>query len=58
MKPSWIECQELSLNIKETCCAWHQFDASWDVIDNHKMSAKEKKEMELEQTRFLGSSRG
>jgi len=54
MKPSWIECQELSFYIKETCRAWHQFDTSWDVLDYCKMIMKEKKEMELEQTTFLG----
>ncbi len=56
MKPLWIVHQELSFYIKETCLAWHQFDASWDVIDNHKMSKKEKEEMQLERETFLATS--
>jgi len=35
---------------------WHQFDASWDVIDNRKMSKKEKEEMKLERETFLVTS--
>ena len=55
MKPLWIVHQELSFYIMETCLAWHQFDASWDVIDNHKMSKKEKEEMQLERETFLST---
>jgi len=58
MKHSWIEHHKLLFYIKETCHAWHKFDTSWDVIDNCKMSKKEKKEMELERQTFLGSSGG
>ncbi len=56
MKPLWIVHEELSCYIKETCLAWHQFDASWDVINNRKMSKKEKEEMELERETFLATS--
>jgi len=48
-------CEELSYYIKETCLVWHQFDASWDVIDNRKMSKKEKEEMELERETFVAT---
>jgi len=58
MKPSWMEHQELSFYIKETCHVWHQFNASWDATDNHKVSKKEKKEMELESKPFLGRTGG
>ncbi len=56
MKPLWIVHEELLFYIKEICLAWHQFDASWDAIDNCKMSKKEKEEMEGERETFLGTS--
>jgi len=40
MKPLWIVRGELSFYIKETCLAWHQFNASWDAIDNCKRMGK------------------
>jgi len=52
MKLLWIVHQELPFYIKETCLAWHQFDASWDVINNCKMSKKEKEDMELRERLF------
>jgi len=55
IKPLWIVHEELSYYIKVTCLVWHQFDASWDVIDNRKMSKKEKEEMELERETFVAT---
>jgi len=52
MKHSWIEHQELLFYIKETCTAWQQFDANWDVIANRKMSPNEKKHLDSERSTF------
>jgi len=55
MKPSWIVREELLYYIKVTCLAWHQFDASWDVIDTRKMSNKEKEQMEWDRETFVAT---